>query len=213
MPNLISENNIPGGFFWKSDDLVDYNILELPDYDLPDDTILHFGVHNKVHYYKLTNKSNEKFSMLRLVPETLCNELFLRVSKISSIVKQKGYATTLYLAAIFNSKESVMSDTSLTMSGSYNIWRKLFSNQKENGLYKISYLNTKLCEEQDMKVKTARTQIWGFDEDLLEILNMDIGNLEAAYKDGDISFELYEYLRDYKDILRDKKHIRLIARK
>lgn len=211
MPNLTDVSNIPGGYFWNSDNLVVHDILNIAAIVLPQNTILHFGIINNIHYYKLTNLNNYKVSLLRLVPETLCQEEFLRISKVGSRVKRKQYAITLYLAAIYNSEKSIISDTSLTISGSYNIWRKLFRTQL-NLNYQISYLNTNDCDERFLTTKIARTQLWGFDEGLLEIIRDDFENLEMSYDAGDISIELFEYLRDFYTVLNDKKNIRLIAR-
>lgn len=213
MPNLTSENTLPRGYFWNCDDTVSYEVLNLSQIILPKNTTLYFGVQNNYHFYKLTTLQNYKVSLLRLVAENVCNEDFFRVSKIHSRIRHKGYATTLYLAAIFNSQLNLISDTTLTIPGSYNIWRKLFKIQNELSAFTIMTVDINKKKETELNTKTPITRIYGFDTGLLEIIGDDIENLEVAFEDGDISQELFEFLKDKWEHLEDKKHIRFIARK
>ena len=149
---------------------------------------------------------------MRLVRVNIGGLDYWQISKIASERRRIGLAKSLYIAAIEFEGHPIICDSTLTMPGSYNVWQSLISDGK-NGEFKIQVINSASGEAKAYDFRTARTRIWGYDTDLIDIINQDPDNLEMALAEKDIQNDLYEYLRDFRENITDRKEVRLAISK
>ncbi len=210
MPNVNDERNIPKGYFLKMDNGVKFEDIEFAGVE---NYNYQFGARSDTEkfYRAIHNESGDK-SLLRLVRVNIGGLEYWQVSKIASETRRIGLGKSLYEAAIELEEYPIICDKTLTMPGSYNIWQSLIRDAR-NGKFKIQLVNTASGLVKPFDFKTPRTQIWGYDVDLIEIIKEDPSNLEEAFLRKEISLDLYEYLGSFYKRIGDRKEIRLAISK
>ncbi len=215
MPNLNCEISVPKGFFFSCDQNIIYKqiLFTLPTFDTTH-LIIHYGQGTGEVFFKISNKEGETLSLLRLKKVNIANRDFYQISKIGtkSNYRSRGYAYQLYVTAIKELELAIISDTTLTIPGSYNIWTKLIQDSSK-GNFEIQIINISTNKVEQYSIKKSKTSIWGYDPDLLNIIKEDRQNLEDAFYDNDITKELYHFISDNLKNLDDKRKIRIIAQK
>lgn len=215
MPNLNCEIQIPKGHFFTCDIGVAYNQIPFhqPTFNTVNLTI-HCGNINNEQYFKISNQNGETICLLRLVIVNILNRDFFKVSKIGTLpaYRRNGYAYHLYRLAIERLEFPIICDTTLTIPGSYNIWIKLIRDSKAGDI-QVKSIDTRKNTIVQYSYKNPKIRTWGFDSELLNIIKEDKENLEEAYKEEDISKELYEFLKSNMRHIGDKIHIRITAEK
>ncbi|HNW74276.1 MAG TPA: hypothetical protein PKN44_11670 [Bacteroidales bacterium] len=216
MPNLITVQDLSPGYLINDDyrnltfnDVKHSELLELP-------VDLSIQKARRPHYLYLKLKkagTNDDLSLLRLKKIVIHNDTYYSVDKSNSFIKGKGYAQYLYEYSFIYLKYPVISDKTQTMPGSAKLWKKFHENQnsKHYTLYIINentytispYINRNFNDYD----------IWGWHPDFINLLRTYPEMLEDGLKDGDLSEELYHYLNDGWNKVKDRAHIRLIGRK
>ncbi len=210
MPNVNDEKNIPKGYFLTMDEGVEFQDIE---YAGVENYIYQYGSRSADEiFYRAIHKVNGNKSLLRLVRVNIGGMDYWQISKIASERRRIGLAKSLYIAAIEFEGYPIICDCTLTMPGSYNVWQSLISDAK-NGEFEIQIVNSASGEAKAYDFRTARTRIWGYDTDLIDIINQDPDNLEMALDEKDIQNDLYEYLRDFREKITDRKEVRLAISK
>lgn len=211
MPNIIGQGRINKGYFFNSDQAVAYQRLRIPYLRIPEQLLLEKGTQNGTLFYRLVDfDTEETIALIKLRPEQVHTHDYMTINKVGALIKGKGYGFILYKAAILDSPLPLLSDSKLTMPGSINVWEKLHTHWKSSRKT-ISVLNTRTGRIAPYSQKLPRHEIWGYDEDLLGLIEEDIDNLDSALEYEDISTELYDYLRNNLGKLSDRKHIRFIG--
>lgn len=215
MPNLNCEISLPKGHFFTCDTNVEYQQIQFTQsaFDKTNLTI-YYGHRNGEQYFKISDQDRVTISLLRLLRTNLVNTDFYKVSKVGTKSEHRlnGYAYQLYLTALERLDLPILSDATLTIPGSYNIWAKLLHDSR-HGNIEIKSLNTKTNKINKYSYKNPKTRIWGYDPDILNIIKEDKENLNEAYADGQITKELYEFVRDNLRLLGDRRHLRLVVEK
>ncbi|UII21594.1 hypothetical protein [Fulvivirga ligni] len=215
MPNLNCEYALPKGHFFNCDHGIEYNQIQFhqPKFDISN-LWIHFGFREQEKFFKISNQDGLTLSLLRLLPLSILNNNYYGISKIGTLPSYRGngYAYQLYRCAIERLDLPIICDASLTIPGSYNIWMKLIHESKTDS-FEIKHLDTKSEAIKDYAYKNPMPRIWGYDEDILEIIKDDKENLEDAYLDGEVSEELYKFLKHHLNLLEDRSHVRLSANK
>ncbi len=215
MPNIIPPDYITKGYLSKYfEGNQEAEILGNIDNLIPENLIIEEQIENdgKVKILSLVDESKYVLSILRLVRSNICDSNYLAISKISSRVKKKGYATILYKYAAQYYNEPLISDRNLTLPGSYYIWDKLIHSQAD-GNHQVMFLDTNTCVMLGYINKKGKIFYWGIDQDELEVYLSEDGYLEYAIDNGVISSDYADYILIYKRKMKDKRHIRMVLSK
>lgn len=203
MPNLIQEAQINKGYFYTSDSGIDYTRISLDNQDLPEGYILEVGENDTVQFFRVLEfESEDTIGLLKL---QMING-YWTIKKVGCTVKRMGIATLLYRTAI-KSNTGVLSDASNTLPGSYNIWKNLVLMDDIS----ISIIDLNDGSSKEYIDTILDVEIWGYDQEVVEMFRDDEDVLESMYEYKSVSQELHHFLLENKDTLSDKRHIRLLA--
>lgn len=216
MPLLVSPHELNDGYLRNQtyDNLIFEQIQEMVEFTfVPENTRIFRSDHINFVYLRLDSFLDETLSILRLKRISINDEEYYEANKSLSLVKRKGYSKCLYEYAIRNLDFPIITDSTHTKPGSSDLWKKFQQNQDTSG-YEILVFNTKTNHKSKFIQRNYNDyDIWGWHEDFTYMAREDPKFLQDAVKAGDMNLELYQFLNNDIKKIRDRSHIRLIARR
>lgn len=216
MPLLVSPHELNDGYLLNQTyhNLRFNQIKKMSDTtSIPINTIISRSNHSHFIYLRLDNLQNETLSILRLKKVSINNEDYYEANKSLSFKKRKGYSKCLYEYAFYNLDLPIITDSTQTKAGSSDLWKKFQQNQDNSG-YEIIVFNTKTNNKSKLISRNYNDyDIWGWHSDFTEMAKEDPKFLHDAVNEGDMDLKLYQFLNKNIKKVRDRSHIRLIAKK
>ncbi len=216
MPQLISPHSLSRGYL-DINSLPIHNFTIIEDANLiekPESLVIKEYKEPSSIYYILTDLVNDYIlSIMRLKKINLNNELYYKIDKSKSFIERQGYATVLYEYAFCHCNLPIISDKIQTKPGSSDLWKK-FQKKQEQSNYEILVLNV---ETNHKGLFTTRDysdyRVWGWDMDFIALIEDTPDLLYDALDQKDISKELFLFINNNPNRIRNRENILLIGRK